>query len=960
MATTISSGTNPYKLGAPPDFGTLYSGRALEFDGVTDYVEVSDHSEHDVGTGDFSISAWIKIDDSTTINSIVSKSTNDDGTAPRWFLRAATNGTLRMNVADTSDDLDLSSTFTVNDGNWHHIVVVVDRGTGATFYKDGGNTEVKANTSGDGNVDNNGKLRIGIYQTSNYFDGKIANLQLWDTILSESDVQYAYTHPEKLITDNSAVTSGTTISNLKAWYPCTEGNPRSPQTTVYDGSEKGLSGELIVDGSFDTAGMSIWSTSGGDSWTIADGVASGNSAVSKFLYQAVFAIGSYYKITYTVKNYVSGNVVISVSDGTETGTQRTANGTYTEYGTVSANANIYWKSNSFNGDLDDVSVKEVKMGNHGTTTFYGDEMHTLSTCTSPTNEADATTGWTNVGFDTFASDTKGDEPAAQGSHSLHLTAGDSGDYCKLASPITLVAGRRYELNITYIINGSGKNLYGKWGSSDGGTEYGANTLNSQSWATATTTITATGTTLYIQIHEVAASDDSDGYIGTLSVKEIGVATGWTTADAEPLIPQTALMGMSKPMVFDGVDDNVSFGEQAASDAAQITMSAWVKIRTTGNAVMAWGECLFEVTTSAINFYPNAGGGGGVTRLEVSTSSVTAGKWHHVVVTRGSDDKGKLYIDGAFIGEDSSLGAIATNNEGSYIGMRDGASNHFDGVINEVSVWGVTFTLAQVQELFNDGVPLSALEHSVYTGTAADLDGYWRNDGTSTWSDRQTVITANPGTPAGSPDTILLPEGTTSGKDILGFPLTDTNNGWLNLSGLEYVDAGDSSVLDIRSAITLEAWIKPAIIDQDGLIIGRYNGTTGAQTYKMYLYTDEYIYFDLYLATSKKETKSTSTVVAGTWYHLVATYDGSHQRLYFNGVLQDEDAETGLIDNDDASFTIGSGTDGATKFNGSIDEVRVYNRALTAFEADGSAPEVGETLTSGEIYKNYKHGLSKHS
>jgi len=462
MATTISSGTNPYKLGSPPDFGTLYSGRALEFDGVTDYVEVSDHSEHDVGTGDFSISAWIKIDDSTTINSIVSKSTNDDGTAPRWFLRAATNGTLRMNVADTSDDLDLSSTFTVNDGNWHHIVVVVDRGTGATFYKDGGNTEVKANTSGDGNVDNNGKLRIGIYQTSNYFDGKIANLQLWDTILSESDVQYAYTHPEKLITDNSAVTSGTTISNLKAWYPCTEGNPRSPQTTVYDGSEKGLSGELIVDGSFDTAGMSIWSTSGGDSWTIADGVASGNSAVSKFLYQAVFAIGSYYKITYTVKNYVSGNVVISVSDGTETGTQRTANGTYTEYGTVSANANIYWKSNSFNGDLDDVSVKEVKMGNHGTTTFYGDEMHTLSTCTSPTNEADATTGWTNVGFDTFASDTKGDEPAAQGSHSLHLTAGDSGDYCKLASPITLVAGRRYELNITYIINGSGKNLYGKW------------------------------------------------------------------------------------------------------------------------------------------------------------------------------------------------------------------------------------------------------------------------------------------------------------------------------------------------------------------------------------------------------------------------------------------------------------------------------------------------------------------
>ena len=45
MATTIvftsDAGTNaPYKLGSPPDFGTLYSGRALEFDGVTDYVDM--------------------------------------------------------------------------------------------------------------------------------------------------------------------------------------------------------------------------------------------------------------------------------------------------------------------------------------------------------------------------------------------------------------------------------------------------------------------------------------------------------------------------------------------------------------------------------------------------------------------------------------------------------------------------------------------------------------------------------------------------------------------------------------------------------------------------------------------------------------------------------------------------------------------------------------------------------
>jgi len=53
MATTISAGTNPYKLGSPPDFGTLYSGRALEFDGVTDYVDLSNVG---LETDDFTIS----------------------------------------------------------------------------------------------------------------------------------------------------------------------------------------------------------------------------------------------------------------------------------------------------------------------------------------------------------------------------------------------------------------------------------------------------------------------------------------------------------------------------------------------------------------------------------------------------------------------------------------------------------------------------------------------------------------------------------------------------------------------------------------------------------------------------------------------------------------------------------------------------------------------------------------
>ena len=66
-----------------------------------------------------------------------------------------------------------------------------------------------------------------------------------------------------------------------------------------------------------------------------------------------------------------------------------------------------------------------------------------------------------------------------------------------------------------------------------------------------------------------------------------------------------------------------------------------------------------------------------------------------------------------------------------------------------------------------------------------------------------------------------------------------------------------------------------------------------------------------------------------------------------------------IDNDPVVFNIGRRADATQYFIGLIDEVRFYNKALTAFKADGSAPAESQTATSGEVVKNYKHGKGKH-
>jgi hypothetical protein len=72
------------------------------------------------------------------------------------------------------------------------------------------------------------------------------------------------------------------------------------------------------------------------------------------------------------------------------------------------------------------------------------------------------------------------------------------------------------------------------------------------------------------------------------------------------------------------------------------------------------------------------------------------------------------------------------------------------------------------------------------------------------------------------------------------------------------------------------------------------------------------------------------IVAGEWYHMVLTYDGSLFNFYINGALQTSQAVEGYIPNRNGPFDIGWRTINGTfpAFDGTIDEVAVYNQALT--------------------------------
>jgi hypothetical protein len=166
----------------------------------------------------------------------------------------------------------------------------------------------------------------------------------------------------------------------------------------------------------------------------------------------------------------------------------------------------------------------------------------------------------------------------------------------------------------------------------------------------------------------------------------------------------------------------------------------------------------------------------------------------------------------------------------------------------------------------------------------------------------------------------------------------------------YVDLGNPAALQLTGSMTLEAWVKAAANPpDDGQIIAKSNGSgwqfktspdTGPHTFGVLVSG---------AAGSSTQRYSTSVRSLNTWYHVAAVYDANALTLdtYVNGVL-DDGTLSGTIPasqfNQNVNVNIGRRT-GGYYFNGIIDEVRIYNRALSQAEIqiDMITPVGGESL-----------------
>jgi gliding motility-associated-like protein len=157
----------------------------------------------------------------------------------------------------------------------------------------------------------------------------------------------------------------------------------------------------------------------------------------------------------------------------------------------------------------------------------------------------------------------------------------------------------------------------------------------------------------------------------------------------------------------------------------------------------------------------------------------------------------------------------------------------------------------------------------------------------------------------------------------------------NLNSAYYFDGIDDIIIVNDNAmlnpanITISVWVSVAQITTWGRIVDKYIFTENSG-YNLIVDQDNSSFrFEFWGVDNNKYPEDSKSIPLNTWMHIVATFDGNAQRIYTDGILDNSINMNVSINQTDRYLSFGNGNDGNgyLPFNGSIDQVRIYNYAF---------------------------------
>jgi hypothetical protein len=186
------------------------------------------------------------------------------------------------------------------------------------------------------------------------------------------------------------------------------------------------------------------------------------------------------------------------------------------------------------------------------------------------------------------------------------------------------------------------------------------------------------------------------------------------------------------------------------------------------------------------------------------------------------------------------------------------------------------------------------------------------------------------------------DGTLTGMPMPSRSATSGESGWTTTTGKfgtavnfdgtdDYVNCGSDSSLNITDEITIEAWVKAdAAASGNGGVVTKDN-SPDRQFNIMYVHSAPGFGWRIW-QNDAVQKQVIASITQGIWYYVVGVADGSYVRIYLNGVEAVVPVSyDGTIKSFPALDVHIGGYDATYFFNGSIDEVKIYNRALSSEE-----------------------------
>lgn len=303
--------------------------------------------------------------------------------------------------------------------------------------------------------------------------------------------------------------------------------------------------------------------------------------------------------------------------------------------------------------------------------------------------------------------------------------------------------------------------------------------------------------------------------------------------------------------------------------------------------------------------------GGTDEYQVaSTSTFTATGWNHfaAVWDDGNATQTEIYINGKADGTDTgtiaNLGDLS-NAVAFRIGAESDDGNPFDGKIDDVRIYGSALPANEISRLYQTTVPGNPVD----TG----LVGHWTFDGNDvSWGDSSAEIKDVSGKGNHGAVSGLTTASVTPGK--LG-------------QGLRFDGTSDRVSLpgpSVGTTATYSAWVYSRNTSGSyHLVIGnQYNGIYWMNNSSSACsFTTSLNFYD------GGNHCSNTYLSDDTWYHIAVVLNSGSLTFYLNGV-SDGTTSAGRSYTVDSIGQDGTGTVG---FNGNIDDVRIYNRALSSSE-----------------------------